>query len=149
MKAIFTILVILFATLSLSLPAHAQVYRWVDEEGNVHFTDQPPPGKNAEHVEVKVTKSDVSNQQIAEQRREQLKALESSRKELAKSRATTAADKRDRKQKCAAARERSDHLAWQRKIHEVDAQGNKTYLSDADEDRVKQEARDAVTELCD
>lgn len=28
----------------ISLPAVAQVYRWVDSAGRVHFTDTPPPG---------------------------------------------------------------------------------------------------------
>ena len=37
----------------LSLPAAAaQIYRYVDEEGNVVFTNQPPSGKAAEPVEL-------------------------------------------------------------------------------------------------
>lgn len=29
--------------LCASLPAAAEIYRWVDDNGRVHFTDQPPP----------------------------------------------------------------------------------------------------------
>lgn len=43
---------ILVAT--LSFPATAEVYRWTDESGNVHFGSQPPPG---EQEEVKIRKS--------------------------------------------------------------------------------------------
>lgn len=36
---------ILLTALLLSLPLAAEVYRWVDEEGRVHYTDKPPqPG---------------------------------------------------------------------------------------------------------
>ncbi len=39
------------AFLSMSLPlAAAQIYRYVDEEGNVVFTNQPPTGRAAEPV---------------------------------------------------------------------------------------------------
>lgn len=29
----------------ISFPAFAQVYKWTDESGNVHFGSQPPPGQ--------------------------------------------------------------------------------------------------------
>ena len=37
---------LLLATLSFS--AVAQVYKWTDENGNVHFGTQPPPGQQEE-----------------------------------------------------------------------------------------------------
>lgn len=40
----------LYALLVLSAPAPAEVYRWVDEQGNVVFSDQPRPG--AERLEL-------------------------------------------------------------------------------------------------
>jgi len=30
--------------------AHAGLYKWVDEQGNVHYGDRPPPNPNAGHV---------------------------------------------------------------------------------------------------
>jgi hypothetical protein len=39
------------ALFSASLAAGSQVYRWVDEDGNVHYSDRPPPG-NAERVQI-------------------------------------------------------------------------------------------------
>lgn len=35
---------LLFSVLLLALaPAHAEVYKWVDADGNVHYSDSPPP----------------------------------------------------------------------------------------------------------
>ncbi len=38
--------------LLLAMPLHAEVYRWVDEEGNVHFSDKKPVGRESQEVEV-------------------------------------------------------------------------------------------------
>jgi hypothetical protein len=35
---------------ALPLAAGAQAYRWVDEKGQVHYSQTPPPGKNAQPV---------------------------------------------------------------------------------------------------
>ena len=46
-------LVILTLTLSLSAAALSEVYKWVDAEGQVHYSDRPPPDvKNAEVVDI-------------------------------------------------------------------------------------------------
>lgn len=32
----------------------AEIYKWIDEQGNVHFTDRPPPNQTTEKIEVKI-----------------------------------------------------------------------------------------------
>ena len=45
--------IILTLTLSLSSAATGAVYKWVDAEGQMHYSDRPPPGvKNAEVVDI-------------------------------------------------------------------------------------------------
>lgn len=46
-------LLVLALLLGVVLPAEAQIYKWVDENGQVHFTDSPPPNRG-ERVEVDV-----------------------------------------------------------------------------------------------
>lgn len=36
-------LVVGFAICAVAVPAAAQMYRWTDQKGSVHFTDTPPP----------------------------------------------------------------------------------------------------------
>jgi hypothetical protein len=38
--------------LLLVTPLHAEVYRWVDEQGNVHFSDRKPVGYESQQVQV-------------------------------------------------------------------------------------------------
>ncbi len=37
-----------------SNPVNAEIYKWVDDHGKVHFTDNPPKGKHTEKVELKI-----------------------------------------------------------------------------------------------
>ena len=45
-------LLIAFSLLAFALAAGAQLYRWTDESGKVHYTDMPPPA-NAKDVQKK------------------------------------------------------------------------------------------------
>ena len=46
---------ILILLTALSFPAFAEVYKWTDAEGNVHFGTQPPPGQQ-EEVKIRDTR---------------------------------------------------------------------------------------------
>ncbi len=43
------------------LAAKAGYYRWTDAEGEVHFTQKPPPGKPHEFIETQTGKRSVSD----------------------------------------------------------------------------------------
>jgi hypothetical protein len=48
---------IIFFLLILPLLMAGGVYKWTDENGNVHFGDRPSNSKNAESIEVKTQKA--------------------------------------------------------------------------------------------
>ncbi len=53
-----TRIAILILLCALALPATAQVYRWVDKDGKVHYTgDKPPADVQAEVLPIKSTNS--------------------------------------------------------------------------------------------
>ena len=49
MRSLVLLFVILFASATV---AKAEVYKYVDEDGNVHFTDTPPPKQETEKVKI-------------------------------------------------------------------------------------------------
>ena len=49
MKALILLVCLMFAGLPI---ANAGVYKWVDEDGNVHFSDTPPPKQKTEEVKI-------------------------------------------------------------------------------------------------
>ena len=38
----------------ITFPANAEIYKWVDESGNVHFTDSPPKDKSSEEITLQI-----------------------------------------------------------------------------------------------
>ena len=51
-----TLLITVISSLLLlcSYSADAEIYKWIDEQGKVHFTDNPPSNKQAEEVKLKI-----------------------------------------------------------------------------------------------
>ena len=45
-------LILVTTTIALPIVASAQVYKWVDENGKTHFSDQPPSKNTANQVEL-------------------------------------------------------------------------------------------------
>ncbi len=54
---------ILALLISLSFPAMAEVYKWTDASGQVHFGNQPPPGKKQQ---IKIRDNSVRDDSGAE-----------------------------------------------------------------------------------
>jgi hypothetical protein len=57
---------LLCALLCLPVMAGAKVYKWVDKDGNVHFTETPPPEEIVEAEEVDTSRSELSESQRQE-----------------------------------------------------------------------------------
>ena len=50
----FYLHLIYFLALLFTSAATAEIYKWVDEQGNVYFTDRPPSNQTTEKIEVKI-----------------------------------------------------------------------------------------------
>ncbi|NKC01367.1 MAG: DUF4124 domain-containing protein [Pseudomonadales bacterium] len=61
---------LLLALFAYGATTSAEIYRWVDEDGKVHFTDQKPAAGNAESVELEIP--DVGEPDEGELRRREL-----------------------------------------------------------------------------
>ena len=55
-----TLLVLLLTTVSLPVCA-VSLHKWADENGNVHYSDKPPPGQQTETIQVDTGRVDDSN----------------------------------------------------------------------------------------
>ena len=119
------------------LAAHADVYRWVDPQGHVQFSDRWVPGSelvktdkakqnhNAGTPRQSAAQSTLaaSNSAIADQKA-QANAVATVQQEVAKNRA----------EDCKNATERYDKAIKARRIFKTAADGSKQYISDAEAD---------------
>ena len=149
---------IFFASLCWSIAAQAEVYKWVDKDGNVHFTDRKPEAEeNVETVDTSATELSESQLQAAEQRNKLRKESASTtqaaqieyEEELSKQRADRKRDKENRAKACAMSRRNLAISIRSTRTYTTDEQGERTYLSD-DERVAKTELyRKMIAEFCD
>jgi len=67
----------------LSVPSHAQpIYKWIDENGNVHYSDRPDPNVQAEQLFIKPVPESLNS----EEPNEAIKRMQATSNELEASR---------------------------------------------------------------
>jgi DNA helicase IV len=136
----------------LAVQAHADVYKYKDEEGNVLYTDKPAT-LPAERLNVQSQKTDVvaaqtrqdadmkrmqdadkSRQQATNQQREQQQAGQ--------------LDAKDKAEKCTQARGRYDKYMNSQKLYTQEANGERRYLSSEELDAARASAKATMDVLC-
>lgn len=119
-----------FVVLLLPLVAGAQVYRWVDDKGQVHYSQVPPPGARARELAPPPPSAAAPNQDALNKALEDtVKAEPKAREEAAQAAAAAA----QREQQCRQAREHlafMDSMGGRRRMTITDEQGNVTRASD-------------------
>lgn len=147
----------LATALLMTLPAQAQVLKWVDANGKVQYSDQAPAGKaRVETLRVdKIPPSPVAgsaaekpaSKSLAEReleyRQRQVAAEEAQKKQ-----AQADADSKIKQQNCAGARGNLKTLEQGGRIYSYDAKGERTYLDDAARSKALDEAKKRVSEWC-
>ena len=84
--------------------AFAEIYKWEDENGKIHYGDKPPV-EDAESIELRsAPKADPNRNSRQEKQRRLLKLLEDDRQAAKKKKAEEKAAKAERKEKCLKAR---------------------------------------------
>lgn len=137
----------------------AAAYRWVDDNGNVQFTQEPPPkGRIAEKIK---TLKDPRPQPAKSSTENKPKEAEGDKKAENKkdARAQAEAEKREKaklkkeqakwnKKNCAKARANYKELTEHPRIRYIDKKGAVTRLSEKErQDKIK-EAREQIKRLC-
>lgn len=151
-------LLCLASALVMTLPAQAEVNKWVDADGKVHYSDQAPPGKAGVHklrVGINNTPTAATGSPTdkpaaksladreLEYRQRQIAAEEAQKKQ-----AQADADSKLKQQNCAGARGNLKTLEEGGRVYNYDAKGERTYLDDAARTKSLEEAKKRVSEWC-
>lgn len=136
--------------------AHADVYRWVDEHGGVHYSDQWVPG--SEVIKSKTSRPAPSADSTARHSPEVQKPLSSDsasnqpadqnaqkavKQDLAKAREQQCKDAKDRYQKAIDARR-----IFKASDSKAKDSGDRQYLSDEEVEAYRVQARKDMDEVC-
>ncbi|UTW06885.1 DUF4124 domain-containing protein [Pseudomonas benzenivorans] len=126
--------------------ATAEIYRWVDAQGQVHF-GQRPAGAGAEPVEVRpqVVERDAATRERLERTE---RFYDARRQEKAEAVAASAERRAERDSECRVLRQRLAQLPEGRRYYQEEANGERTYYSEEELDAVRRRLRDRVSERC-
>lgn len=134
----------------LSVSANAGVYRWVDDKGRTHFGDRPPAESNSEPVKVTPPPPDADN--LANERRQRMNEFLDSQQDERQSRqaAKAEADQQAAKEAelCRKLQARLKHMASVSTFYNLNEQGERVYVSEEENDRIRERFRTKVQETC-
>jgi hypothetical protein len=124
------------------------VYKSVDAEGHVVYSDRAPSAKAQKSV-VNVIPADPVEAARAQKETSILKAEESTRKsEEAAQSANQAREKHQKEIQCQNARSRYYSVKDVNRLYHLDSEGNRVYYTDAEADARKEQARQAMVSAC-
>ena len=126
-------LAVFFITICLliSIPANAEVYKWIDEEGRTHYGEKPESG-DASKIEItEPPRVDKTVQKRNEQREKFLEIIE---EERAQGEEKKQQEKQEHEKLAKHCAELKDHLAKLSKggttYYQLDEDGNRVYMSE-------------------
>lgn len=110
--------------------ASAQIYRWTDAQGRVHFSERPG-GAGAEQVEVRpqVVERDAATREREERSQ---KYFDARRDEKAQAQSRAASSRAERNKECGKLRHQLSQIERDGRYFTTDAKGERSYIS-ADE----------------
>jgi len=142
----------LLISLAVPIVTHAGVYKWVDENGKVHYGDQPKTSEPA--VEMKVddaapTPSYSDDELSREEKRERLlQSMEEDRADKQEMREKQKAEKEKNRQKCNRYRDQMRHYERASSLYKLDKDGNRVYMSDGERARATKNLQSNIKKYC-
>ncbi len=147
------ILVLVLAAAALTTSAFAgEIYKYVDEDGNVHYLDRPSGESGEERLDV--TYSGTSNESVTarvQQRRDYMSALEEARADARTQREAEAqarAEMEERAAKCQEHRARLETYLQSRRLYRENEAGEREYLDEEQTMEARRKVEEAIQETC-
>ena len=143
---------ILLFTLIAPIVVHASVYKWVDENGKVHYGDQPQDTQPTVEMSIdNITPAPAfsDDEQSREEKRERLlQVMEEDRVEKQEKRDKQKAVKEKNRQKCNRYRDQMRHYERASALYKLDKDGKRVYISDVDRDRATKKLQTKIKKYC-
>lgn len=137
------------ATVAVPCAGAAEVYKWTDEQGRVHYGDRPGQS-SPQQIELKQAApgADPTAAERQERARKLLDELVEERGLKREAEAKKQDEEKQRKANCALARERLDTYEHAGYLYEQDDNGNRRVLSEEDHKLALEQSRKKVEKWC-
>lgn len=142
--------IIVFCVLMAAMSANAGIYKWTDEEGNVHFGDRPVnQSKATELIYDTESKAGITNSSGHTKERDRMaKELENDRKERQSNREERRIAQKKRHKRCARARDQLLQYQQSRRLYRLRDNGERVYLDDKQRQSTMKKLNRAIAKNC-
>ena len=144
--------IIFLLILVAPVAANAGVYKWVDENGKVHYGDQPKASQPTVEMNVDETTTEPSFSEDVlsrEEKRERLlQSMEEDRLEKQEKRDKQKAENEKNRQKCNRYRDRMRHYQRANALYKLDKDGNRVYMSDSERASATKSLNAKINKYC-
>lgn len=136
--------------LVLSFSVHAQIYKWVDENGQTNYSQQPPASGEAQQIDVPPppTIDTEQAQQEVDELIEQQEAAEQAEQEAQQQARQEAEQQAIREENCRIARQNLEQYQNNPGRRVIDEDGNVTRLREEVRQQKMQEFQQQIDEFC-
>lgn len=144
---------LLLSLLLASAPATAEIVKWVDSQGKVHYGDQPPPGAKAQQpMNIKNQPGALggagAGQKSAAEQEQEFRKRQMEEADAEKKAAEEKTQAEIAKQNCTAARSNLKMLQDGVRLTKYDEKGERVFLDDAERAKAMGDAQQAVKDWC-
>lgn len=137
---------LLWCVLLLPALASAEIYRWVDANGQVHFGQRPgSAAAEAVTVDPQVVERDAATR---EREARTQRFYDARREEQARAAAQASERKASKARECSELRSRLANIPEGRRYFKAEADGQRSYYSDAELDAARRELRNQLVLHC-
>jgi len=127
------------------------IYKWTDEDGNVHFGDRPI-GEQPERLAIQSKPTDPAKVQAMVQARTQAAAKAAEEAAAAEPEGPTPeelqAEADERAQKCSTYRAQLQQYVTSRRLYREDENGERVYLDEGEMQAAREKVENRVEEFC-
>ena len=135
--------------LSLSVSAYGALNKWVDSEGKVHYSDEPPPSDvTVQPLAIPSVASGVPAQKSIAEREAEWKKAKKEREEAAQNAAQQQEEALAKQKNCAGAKANLQTLESGMLITTFDEKGERVNMDDAARQQGIEDARKQISEYC-
>jgi hypothetical protein len=127
----------------------AEIYKWVDEQGEVHYSQSRPEGKDAEVLKVPSTGGATAERKSLERQLFEVEKNETQRKLKVEKQKKRVENEALRKENCRRARAKLQSLDTGTNILEIDEQGNAKRLTEQERQIRLTNAKNDIARWCD
>ena len=155
-QLLVTVVTIAITAMLTSMSAMAgPIYRYVDENGNVHYVDRPTGAQSEERLAIASRGTDNAavqaryNTRYAETEGTEENTNAEAEEEQPMTRAERVKARKEREAKCQQYRDQLERYVTSRRLYREDENGERTYLDESQVQEARNKAQELVVEFCD